>query len=359
MASLKEAYNFVIEKCKAANVRYSMDENLRRGGYQDGLQYYDCSSLMYACLQAGGFYQGVTDFEPWFWTAIMREELPKLGFTEYDASTTEWKPGDILLRLRSRGHTEMVYSLSPLSSMGARGSTLPAEEQVEIHETNKTSWQYLFRCKASDDDLNGQPIPTEWINKDDYLTESEKLNNARIVWASLIREGWTEYSIAALLGNMDQESNINPGFSQRGGGTGYGLVQWTPGTRWKNWADERGYSYDDGNGQLLKIVEEMTADGQDEWYTTKEIYGDNPPNGEYLLSRNDFITNPDRKSIAYLTSAWLWEYERPNLADAMESYRQERAQHWYNILHGYTPIPDPGFELPIWLLWKIREVNNR
>lgn len=354
MASLKESYNFMIEKCKASNVRYS--QKYREGQIIDGLQYYDCSSLIYAALQAGGFYEGVSDYTPWFWTAIEQSELvSKLGFSRLNARTEEWRPGDILWRDR---HTEMVYSLDPLSSMGARSDTLPADDQVEIHSTTVNSWVYILRCPAESDDLNGTPAPTAWYNDDTYLTQAQRENNARIVWASLTVQGWSEYAIAALLGNMDQESTINPGFSQRGG-SGYGLVQWTPASRWTDWADARGYEHNDGNGQILKIVEEMTADNQDEWYTTQEIYGDNPPNGQYNLSRDEYITNSGNHTIDYLTSAWLWEYERPPLATANESYRIQQANYWYNLFHGWTPKPDPGFNLPIWLIWKIREMNNR
>lgn len=351
MASLKEAYNFVVEKCAAENVRYSQE--YREGQTIDGLQYYDCSSLMYAALYAGGFYFGISGYIPWFWTAVEGEELTKIGFSEL-TSADEWRPGDILWR---SGHTEMLYSLNPLSSMGARSARLADAEQVAIHTTTKNSWTKVYRCTAKDDDLNGTPAPSVWYNDDTYLSESQKLNNAKIIWASLIVQGWSEYSIAALLGNMDQESTINPGFSQRGG-SGYGLVQWTPPTRWSDWADSRGYEKDDGNGQILKIVEEMTAANQDEWYSTREIYGDNPPNGHYLLSREDYITNSGSWSIDYLTSAWLWEYERPPLSTAMESYRRERAHYWYNVLHGMQPIPDPGFDLPIWLVWKVKELNK-
>lgn len=352
MASLKEAFNFVVEKCIAENVRYSQD--YREGQTINGLQYYDCSSLMYAALYAGGFYFGVSGYTPWFWTAIEGDELIKIGFSELDYETTEWRIGDILWR---SGHTEMVYSLNPLSSAGARSARLPDADQVSVHSTSKSSWTKIYRCATKDDDLNGVPIPTVWYNDDTYLSESQKLNNAKIIWGSLIVQGWSEYSIAALLGNMDQESTINPGFSQRGG-SGYGLVQWTPSSRWTTWADDRGYEYNDGNGQIMKIVEEMTESGQDEWYTTREVYGDSPPNGQYLLSREDYISNSGNWSIDYLTSAWLWEYERPPLSTAMEDYRRQRANYWYQLLHGQSPIPDPGFNLPIWLIWKIKEVNS-
>lgn len=343
MASLKTAYDFIINKCNANNVRYS--QAYREGEIIDGIQYYDCSSLMYAGLKEGGYYNNVSNYTPWFWTAIEEEELTKIGFQKLNAKTSEWKKGDILWR---SGHTEMVYSSLPTKSMGARSSKLSAEDQVSIHNTTKESWTYIFRSPISSDDLNTTNL--SWINKDDYLTDEEKQNNAEIVWTTMKNNGWNEYSISALLGNMDQESNINPGFSQRGGGTGYGLVQWTPGTRWKNWADLNGYAYNDGYGQLAKIQEEMTASNQDEWYKTSVIYGDNPPNGFYELTRDEFIHNRLNKSIEYLTSAWLWEYERPNLSDAMENYRIERALYWYDYFRSYEP---GGFTLPVWLLFRL------
>lgn len=73
-----------------------------------------------------------------------------------------------------------------------------------------------------------------------YLSEAQQLENAQYMATWFSGRGYTKNAICGLLGNMSQESNMNPGFWQRGG-SGYGLVQWTPGSKYRNWAIQHGY----------------------------------------------------------------------------------------------------------------------
>ena len=73
------------------------------------------------------------------------------------------------------------------------------------------------------------------------MTEKEMLNNANIIYSMLKSEKWSDNAIFALLGNMREESQVNPAISETGG-DGYGLVQWTPGSIIKNWLTSHGYS---------------------------------------------------------------------------------------------------------------------
>ena len=56
-------------------------------------------------------------------------------------------------------------------------------------------------------------------------------NQAPIVWDILIGEGFSEEAAAGILGNLQQESNIDPTVLQAGG-PGTGLAQWSRGGRW-------------------------------------------------------------------------------------------------------------------------------
>ena len=56
-------------------------------------------------------------------------------------------------------------------------------------------------------------------------------NQAPIVWDILIGEGFSEEAAAGILGNLQQESNIDPTVLQSGG-PGTGLAQWSRGGRW-------------------------------------------------------------------------------------------------------------------------------
>ena len=85
---------------------------------------------------------------------------------------------------------------------------------------------------------------TYWGNTYDSsnaLTMEQMKINANYIWKALKLQGWTKNAVSAILGNMQSESSINPGRwqSDRVGGNpeghGYGLVQWTPYTKYTNW----------------------------------------------------------------------------------------------------------------------------
>ncbi|MFN8126463.1 MAG: phage tail tip lysozyme [Candidatus Nanopelagicales bacterium] len=56
---------------------------------------------------------------------------------------------------------------------------------------------------------------------------------APIVWSILIRNGFSPQAAAGILGNLQQESGIDPTVTQSGG-PGMGLAQWSAGGRWDN-----------------------------------------------------------------------------------------------------------------------------
>ena len=45
-------------------------------------------------------------------------------------------------------------------------------------------------------------------------------------------KGLANFQAAAIVGNLDQESGVNPMISQSGGGPGRGIAQWSKGGRW-------------------------------------------------------------------------------------------------------------------------------
>ena len=70
-----------------------------------------------------------------------------------------------------------------------------------------------------------------WTIGNRYLTQSEMEGNAWEVYSFFAGRGWTRNAIAGILGNMQTESNINPGLWQslkeHNYSGGFGLVQWT------------------------------------------------------------------------------------------------------------------------------------
>lgn len=203
-----------------------------------------------------------------------------------------------------------------------------------------------------------------WIN--DYqvwLSESQSLQNAQIVATHLSNKNWSKHAISALLGNMRHESSVNPNMYEYGydwnADRGFGLVQWTPRSKYWNWALNNGYKESElrsGNAQLDRIDYEMTKGIQ--WIST--------PN--YPESFKEF--SKSTKDLSYLTNAFCWNYERPELNAGIESMpnRIAFANKCFNTLNfdksddSTTPTPPkrPDNKLPTDELdnWKDGIVND-
>lgn len=165
-----------------------------------------------------------------------------------------------------------------------------------------------------------------------YLTRSEMEGNAEVIASVLLLNGWSVNAIAAMLGNMETESTINPGIYENLDSSsttnGFGLVQWTPNTKYKTWANENGYTdYGDIFNQLIRIRYEV--DNGLQWNSTDA----------YPLSFKAFTTSG--KSPEYLAQAFLYNYERP--ASLNQPNRSTQAREWYNfIVNLYPDAPTPN-----------------
>lgn len=161
-----------------------------------------------------------------------------------------------------------------------------------------------------------------------YLDLFQMAGNGQYIAGYLIGKGWTQNAIAALLGNMQQESNINPGvwqdlnYGNMDGG--YGLVQWTPATNYTSWADTLGYPWGNNysnkesyiNGQLERILWEVTNGTQ--WI----------PTAAFNFSFIDYIKSS--QTPEYLAEAFLKNYERAGTE--VLAARQQNARYWFNNL---------------------------
>ena len=65
--------------------------------------------------------------------------------------------------------------------------------------------------------------------------------NASYIFSFFRQQGWSDNAICGLLGNTTWESYNNPGFWERGGYGGFGIVQWTPASNYTKWAIPRGF----------------------------------------------------------------------------------------------------------------------
>lgn len=141
-----------------------------------------------------------------------------------------------------------------------------------------------------------------WYGGDNYLTVKQQKFNAKAItnfFKNLSNYNWSNNSICAILGNMSFESGLNPQLGEVGG-SGYGLVQWTPKSNLISRAKaiKQGSSYDTMFTQLSVIDYEVKNGIQ--WIKTTR----------YPLSFKEFIEDTTH-DIEYLTGAWLYNYERP------------------------------------------------
>ena len=83
-------------------------------------------------------------------------------------------------------------------------------------------------------------------DESEALSETLMKINANYIYTYFKRHNWTDNAICAMIGNMQAESTINPGRWQSDdvGNTsgGYGLVQWTPATKYFEFSEGLGYT---------------------------------------------------------------------------------------------------------------------
>lgn len=304
MPNINASYQWVIQKCNDPNVRYSMDVNKRNGVIIDGLQYYDCSSLMFWALDAGGFPVVSIYGNSAFTTYDMGPVLLQLGFVTV-SRTGQLLPADIGVHHRGSagGHTEMCYRGGSGQGyfMGAHGSSLAPANQVSINDYNTqgTYWDEIYRYGGG---ASGDEVSI--------------------------------YVIAAICGNFFAESGVNPAiweslvvrpwdgmYYQNTGG--YGLGQWTntSSTNMRllnlhNWVNQNGYADGDGYGQLGFLLHEN-------YWTPTSI------EQSAYNSLTDFLHSTST-DINTLTREYMFHWEGIN--NGTLSTRQQFAQDAYNYI---------------------------
>lgn len=84
--------------------------------------------------------------------------------------------------------------------------------------------------------------------------------NRAKVWNMLVDKGFTNQAAAGIIGNLMQESGVDPKSNQGGGGPGRGIMQWTVNERWaslQTWAKKRGMNSRDLDTQVGFMIKEM------------------------------------------------------------------------------------------------------
>ena len=170
-----------------------------------------------------------------------------------------------------------------------------------------------------------------FFGESESLSAAEMQTNAVYIYSSLLNSGWSVNAIAAMLGNIQAESSINPGRWQSNDignySMGYGLVQWTPATKYIDWCAENSIAPENMDSNLLRINYEVENGIQ--WIATDS----------FNLSFKEFKTSSS--GVDYLAKAFLLNYERPaDQGETVQNYRASLASDWYSYLTGTEPTPE-------------------
>ncbi|MCP9356713.1 C40 family peptidase [Liquorilactobacillus satsumensis] len=152
------------------------------------------------------------------------------------------------------------------------------------------------------DCANNLEISGNQVSKD-----TEK--NAQIIWNYLINQGWAKAAVAGVLGNLQQESNINPTSTNSSSGA-HGIAQWL-GERLSNeksFATEHSKDPDSIQAQVMFLYEEA--------------------NGTEKSNLGDYAKNSTNPSIAAVQ--WELRFERAGKNEANNIVRASNAEYWYN-----------------------------
>lgn len=141
------------------------------------------------------------------------------------------------------------------------------------------------------------------------------------VWSFLKGKGLPEKSVAAVMGNIEAESEFNESLIEKGNGIGFGLCQW---------------SYD-RRRKLESYGTDLTHQLNFLWAELSGKIGSTGASLEWInksgyMSHNDFMSG--NGSIADLTAAMCFCWERPNFALAHLERRQSSAQKYFEQFTG-------------------------
>ena len=175
-----------------------------------------------------------------------------------------------------------------------------------------------------------------------YLTQTEMENNATEFYGYFNSKGFTIESIAGMLGNLQQESNINPGMKQTASASsGWGLIQWTPSSNLTDYASAYGIDWTNGEIQTQLMWDEIINGYGGQWIPK--------PSLGYGYSGAEFSKLTD---VAEACKAYLYERERAGV-EALNK-RLTYASNWYEYLTGVTPptppTPTKRKGMPVWMM---------
>lgn len=140
---------------------------------------------------------------------------------------------------------------------------------------------------------------------------ADSRNREQYVWDYLRNSGYSKVQTSAIIGNLYQESGLDPEKVEYGTKEGIGIVQWSFGRKAQlmEFAKSKGKEWVDLDVQLEFLVSELK--GGKQFFGTYKSTFENP------------------YSVSEATEAYCFGFERPNRAKANLANRQKQAWATY------------------------------
>ena len=188
-------------------------------------------------------------------------------------------------------------------------SSFVKEQQKLVYADLKERYEIGTEAKEEVEATPEVEVQQEANTTEAEVEIADNRTTEEVVWDYLKAAGYSDIQVAGIIGNLYQESGLNPARVESNG-EGIGLVQWSFGRKQSliNYASSKGKDWSDLESQLEFLVSELDS---------KQFY----------QPYKDKFENP--YSVSEATEAFCFGFERPNKAKANLSFRQEKAWEAY------------------------------
>lgn len=228
-------------------------------------------------------------------------------------------------KITALNNGDLMYDIAGVSHVTAslNGTSY---EWVKVHyyksDDAKTEGDGWVTVKNTNVVSTIVPVKSSIVSRNAALKQFECLTNARYIHNFLKKNGWSENAIFATLGNMEAESYFSPSKWEvtNNESKGFGLVQWTPATKYFNWLSS-GANREDIDNQLNRILYEVSNNLQ--WESSLHSPS---------MTFSAFTTST--KAISVLAEYFARCYENPASVSSKVPARQKNANKWSTLI-GY------------------------
>ncbi|MEI2987869.1 MAG: phage tail tip lysozyme [Oscillospiraceae bacterium] len=269
-----------------------------------------------------------------------RNYNPSTGrFTQRDSYAGR-RTDPLSLNLYTYCANNPVYFFDP---SGYSYGTLPDGTKMSINSAWDAKKFNELRDKQLSTEVNAKKNTYADSNDAFGLNKQQQEANAEYIYNYLSNEGWSINAICGLLGNIQQESQMNPGSWQIGfednkssSNCGYGLIQFTPA---EDFLPKIGFSIDNIDeyaerkpGELIDLqLKYLISSCQPDQYVWLSEMGVNIYGSPYEMAFDEFITSSN--SPGELALVFHGHYERSADDEFTQNNRVEYANYWYNYFN--------------------------